>query len=373
MRRLLLRAIVFGLATGVIAGTVQSGKAQTEIPGLNSFYVNDSWELNDKWSFNIGVRYDEIPNIDFGTADFISGGSNIIELGPDDADGFGGKLETRIPLDFFPINLPGNVFMDLGIGGYVIDGQEQTTFLQAPGTQQVVGGINGTGTPFGLNAQTTFDTEFDSYSLDGGVGFGVGRPIVKDRLWFFTSANLNGEFRATDIDINYRTAALGGPAFNSFSNIESNEFITRATLGLGAVFLVPGTNDIIEIKADGKVGPSFHFGDFDFSDCGSTDGTGGPCNGGFFRTNLNTSSTDVGLYSELNLGIAARLGKRLKLEANGSLIIQDRYQFDLNSNVATNPGAVVTVGGVSPHLETNVGFTIGARATIGFNPTKVYR
>ena len=25
----------------------------------NSFYVNDRWQLNDKWSFNIGVRYDE--------------------------------------------------------------------------------------------------------------------------------------------------------------------------------------------------------------------------------------------------------------------------------------------------------------------------
>jgi outer membrane receptor protein involved in Fe transport len=25
----------------------------------NSFYVNDRWQLNDKWSFNLGVRYDE--------------------------------------------------------------------------------------------------------------------------------------------------------------------------------------------------------------------------------------------------------------------------------------------------------------------------
>ncbi len=25
----------------------------------NSLYVNDSWQLNDKWSFNVGVRYDE--------------------------------------------------------------------------------------------------------------------------------------------------------------------------------------------------------------------------------------------------------------------------------------------------------------------------
>ena len=29
-----------------------------------SFYANDSWQLNDKWSFNIGVRYDENEGID---------------------------------------------------------------------------------------------------------------------------------------------------------------------------------------------------------------------------------------------------------------------------------------------------------------------
>ena len=30
----------------------------------NSFYVNDNWQLNDKWSFNLGARYDENDGID---------------------------------------------------------------------------------------------------------------------------------------------------------------------------------------------------------------------------------------------------------------------------------------------------------------------
>ena len=32
----------------------------------NSFYVNDRWQLNDKWSFNLGVRYDENDGRDAG-------------------------------------------------------------------------------------------------------------------------------------------------------------------------------------------------------------------------------------------------------------------------------------------------------------------
>jgi hypothetical protein len=32
----------------------------------NSFYVNDRWELNDKWGFNIGLRYDENDGRDAG-------------------------------------------------------------------------------------------------------------------------------------------------------------------------------------------------------------------------------------------------------------------------------------------------------------------
>ncbi len=30
----------------------------------NSFYVNDNWQLNDKWSFNLGARYDENDGVD---------------------------------------------------------------------------------------------------------------------------------------------------------------------------------------------------------------------------------------------------------------------------------------------------------------------
>lgn len=324
-------------------------------------------------NLDISYRFQNIPDIDFQTADFFSGVGNEFEIAPDFLGGFGGKFQTRVPLDFFAENGPDNVFLDFQLDGNVIDGEERTSFLQAPGTQQVVGGINGTGTPFGLNTRTTFDTEIESYFVGGGIGAGISGQVIKDRLWFFTSVNLNGGFRSTDIDIDYSTGNAGGPTFNNFTNISADEFITRATLGLGAKYIVPGTNEAIEINADGKIGPSLHFGDFDFSDCGSTDGTGGACNGGFFRTNLNTSTTDVGLYSELNLGVAARLGKRFKLEANGGVIIQDLYEFDLNSNVATTPGAVVSVGGVSPRLETNVGFSIGARATISLNPTTGYQ
>jgi hypothetical protein len=33
--------------------------AQPSAFATNSFYVNDDWQLNDKWSFSLGVRYDE--------------------------------------------------------------------------------------------------------------------------------------------------------------------------------------------------------------------------------------------------------------------------------------------------------------------------
>ncbi len=41
-----------------------------------SFYANDSWQLNDKWSFNIGVRYDENNGVDSSGA-LVSDDSNI--------------------------------------------------------------------------------------------------------------------------------------------------------------------------------------------------------------------------------------------------------------------------------------------------------
>lgn len=330
------------------------------VPGRNPFTQRSV-------NLDLFYRYQNIPNVNFKTADFFSGTPNTILLGPDDADGFGGKFDVQVPLDLFTTNVPDDLFLNFIIDGQVLKASERTTFMQAPGTQQIVGGVGGTGTTFGLNTITTFDTSFDAYELGGGAS--IGRTITDANYWLFAALNANLRHRSTDIDINYTTGNVGGPAFNSFSNIDADEFIVRPTVTVGGGFRgfkIPGTDVVLQFNGDVEVGPSIHFADFNYSDCGSTDGAGGPCNGGFFRTTAGNNATDVGLYAAFTAGVAANVTDKLKLEASGSVVVDSYYQHDLNSNIVTTPGTVVSFGGASQSLKSNVGFVGKIRATFIF-------
>ncbi len=68
----------------------------------NSFFVNDRWQLNDKWSFNVGVRYDENDGID-------AGGAKI----SDD-----NKISPRLGLTF-DVKGDGDMLVNASYGSYV--------------------------------------------------------------------------------------------------------------------------------------------------------------------------------------------------------------------------------------------------------------
>ena len=68
----------------------------------NALFINDSWQLNDKWSFNLGVRYDENDGID-------SSGALIT----DDS-----KISPRLGLSY-DVKGDGDLVINASLGSYV--------------------------------------------------------------------------------------------------------------------------------------------------------------------------------------------------------------------------------------------------------------
>ncbi len=81
----------------------------------NSFYVNDNWQLNDKWSFNVGVRYDENDGID-------SAGVNVA----DDS-----KFSPRLGVNY-DVNGDGDLIVRASYATYVA-GLNQQADSASPG------------------------------------------------------------------------------------------------------------------------------------------------------------------------------------------------------------------------------------------------
>ncbi|MCP3934513.1 MAG: TonB-dependent receptor, partial [Actinomycetia bacterium] len=67
-----------------------------------SYYANDSWQLNDKWSFNIGVRYDQNHGVDSSGA-----------LVPDDS-----KVSPRLGMSY-DVKGDGDLVINASYGSYV--------------------------------------------------------------------------------------------------------------------------------------------------------------------------------------------------------------------------------------------------------------
>lgn len=89
-----------GFDVGATSVSVTRGSGTGLEPGVASFYVNDSWKLNDKWSFNIGVRYDDDDGVKHAPVQdltpYVSLGAGLTALGQDNIqlNGFNQFLKT---------------------------------------------------------------------------------------------------------------------------------------------------------------------------------------------------------------------------------------------------------------------------------------
>jgi hypothetical protein len=265
-------------------------------------------------SGEIGIRRRNLPFTQFTTVDAVSGDRNVVPLGPSDANGIGGLITVTIPAR--------RVRPEIYLGFVSYDADAVNRFDQAPGTQQVVASVGGTGAPFGLNDVTTFNTEYDSNSFE--LGARVGLDLFNDdqtRIGAFVG--LHGEYRRTDIDIDYNTADATN-SFNSYLNISEDTAIIRPTFGLTA-----SHRPTRSLELDGRLelGPNAYVNRVRFDDCGSTDATGGSCNGGFFQSTARDRDLDWGLGGSFTAGVNFWLTQFVALRLFGEVVVDQQNQI----------------------------------------------
>jgi hypothetical protein len=315
--------------------------------------------------FNIDHINQNIPQSRLGTFDFFGGPGRNFNLGPNDIDGFGGEIKITIPEALIDFGRGNKFWQDFTLGGSKLKGSKTTTFQQPAGTQQIIGPPPGqSGTAFGLNNFTTFNTNVERHFVE--VRTGIYKEITgNNRLRlgqsrYYAGGRVALKYGSTDVDTSYTTGNVGGPSFNNFTNFDTNEFIVLPTIVLG--FAAPLPDDRFTFTLEGEAGPSLHFTKTKIAACGSTDGTGGSCNGGFFQTNSTANKTFIGGFVGLKAGVEAKLAKNFFMFLQGAIIAETIRNNILTTINTTPPGGAFSTGSV---YNQPTGFQFGRRVKFG--------
>lgn len=150
----------------------------------NSFFANDRWRLNDKWSFNLGVRYDENDGVD-------SAGQAVAK---------DSKVSPRLGLSFDPKG-DGDWSFHASLGRYVT----AIANTQANATSQG-------GNP--ANITWNYNGPAINQNASGAL---VSADVALQRLWdwFDSVGNTNNTQFIRSISIPGGTTVIGGGSLDS--------------------------------------------------------------------------------------------------------------------------------------------------------------
>jgi len=192
----------------------------------------------------------------------------------------------------YPTGWRGGISLELAKG----NGDGGRTFTTPAGTMPTIVSLDGTGI-YALNNQTTFDRDIDSTGagFHGKIGNTFGLP---EGIGLTPYVAVEGAWSRTEANTTIRTSGPG--VFNGFLN----EDITALRLGilLGLEAAIP-IFDGLFLTLGAVGGVAQHWINYEGNDCGSTDATGGPCNGGFFRTNVEQNKTFTGFTGTGSAGL----------------------------------------------------------------------
>ncbi len=314
-------------------------------------------EPNPAVTVEFDVNRFNLPNSYFSTVNATTGDPNMVPLGPSSVTGFGGRVGVIIP-PFWSDGAPQpslpvietqpndvSAFMQtdvvsitdgqlLYVGYNHYSGDATSQYVQPAGVQQVVTSVGGTGTPFGLNDLTTFNTEIESNGVEFGTRL-TTNLLSGEHAGVGAFFGLHGEYNRRTLDVDYNTTD-GTMSYNSYLDIVEKTGVIRPTFGLSGSYS-PDWADHFEFGARFEIGPSVYFNRVNYSDCGSTDPTGGACNGGFFRSSASDSSVDWELFAMLTAFAIVNINDNSAFKLFGSVQTEHVNGFQVPNTIPGSP------------------------------------
>lgn len=256
-----------------------------------SLFVNDKWDLNGHWSFNLGLRYDANDGRDSA--------GNLIS---DDS-----RFSPRLGVTY---DILGN--------GRLRANATYSTYVSR--IQEAIGGAGGGGN------YSTFRYEYDGPQI-GGVGSGLGSFDVLEQFFeWFLSPEVGGTNNTSNL------ISVTVPGLNTrFDGSLKSPYVNEFTLGLGSQI---GTNGYVRVDyVDRK------WGDFYSVSSRPNDQVENPyIDGEFldFQTTGNTNDIER-TYQALQGQFGYRLFNRVNLGA--SYTYSEARGNEVGETIGSGPGA----------------------------------
>jgi outer membrane receptor protein involved in Fe transport len=259
-----------------------------------SLFVNDKWDLNNKWSFNLGLRYDANDGKD-------SAGNPI----SDDS-----RFSPRLGVTY-----------DIFGNGRLRANATYSTYVSR--IQEGIGGAGGGGN------YSTFQYEYTGPQI-GGLGTGLGSFDVLERVFqWFLSEEIGGTNNVDNL------VSVNVPGLNTrFDGTLKSPFVNEFTLGLGSQI---GSNGFLRVDFIDR-----EWGDFYATTTAPNDQIENPYVDGEFLDYITTTNTDdiERTYQALQGQFGYRLFERVNVGA--SYTYSEARGNEIGENTGNGPVAVAT-------------------------------